>query len=101
MSRVNRVNGVNRRQAKDGADWVVVRVTLDVVAVRARWPSGRIKHFKVWGPGHSVEVVCEVCEHRVRRMKSDLRPGQRTFCGPVCRTIWRMLVGVQRSAVGR
>jgi hypothetical protein len=43
-----------------------------------------------------VVITCIVCGKQKHRMRSDIRLGQHTFCGPACRTIWRMLVGVQR-----
>ena len=65
------------------------------VAIRARWPSGRLKHFKVWPPGHNVEVVCCICGRRVRRMKSDIRPGQRSYDTPACRVLGLSLFGMR------
>jgi hypothetical protein len=56
------------------------------VATRARNANGRILHFRV-NPAR-VEMKCIICEQKVMKCRSDLRPGQvKTSCGPVCRML--------------
>jgi hypothetical protein len=64
-------------------------------AIMMSWQSERYRHgpgWRVaWPPGHNVEVKCLVCERSVRRMLSDIRPGQRQACSPACRDLMHSL----------
>jgi hypothetical protein len=54
---------------------------------RARWPSGRIKHWRYNPP--RIDLTCEVCRRPFKRTKSAATSqGQkRHYCGVACRMI--------------
>lgn len=81
----------------DGAASVVAPAMLYDVTTRARTATGRLLHFRANPP--RVEVCCAVCRRVSMKCQSDLRPGQRRYCGEACRTLGRLLYGVGRAAV--
>jgi len=57
------------------------------MVTRARWPSGRVKHWRYNPP--PLELACEVCQRPFKRIKSDAtNQGQkRHYCSTACRLI--------------
>lgn len=86
VTRVNRVNGVSRRQAKDGADLVVAsRYHGDMVSFWRGRPW-RINPARI-------PIACAICGRTVMRARSRaFSQGQRTStCSRTCRDLLAML----------